>query len=295
MSSHPTFPSPARIPSPRRAPTLLLGGLLAACGVGQGPATAQDTPAEPAPELVTDRPDQTESPAVVPAGFVQVESGFTLTVDEEGIFETRVLEGPGTLVRVGLGHRTELRVGWAGWIEEEVEADDARFGTRTTDGVGDGELGAKVRLREEVGAIPETALLVGVSIPAGDDELSSDRFDPAVRLSFAHTLTERLGLGYNLGMEWSSEPGERGVRETHSRLVYTVALGAPVSERLGAFVEVFGAEPVDAPGGSEVSLDGGFTYLLRPNLQLDLFAGAGLNEGTPDWLAGAGVSYRWPR
>lgn len=297
MSFQRASPSQAPTSASSRLPTILLGGLFAACLAGGGPAAAQDTPIapEPEPELVTDRPDQTESPAVVPAGYVQVESGFTLTRDEEDVFETRVLEGPGTLVRVGLGHRTELRLGWAGWIEEEVETRDRRFGKRTHDGIGDGELGAKVRLRDEAGAIPETALLVGISVPVGDDELSTDRLDPAMRLSFAHTLTERLGLGYNLGVEWSSEPGAEGVRETHSRIVYTVALGTSVTERLGAFVELFGTEPVDAPEDSAVSLDGGFTYLLRPNLQLDLFAGGGLTDDAADWLAGAGVSYRWPR
>ncbi|HSL81901.1 MAG TPA: transporter, partial [Thermoanaerobaculia bacterium] len=167
-------------------------------------------------------------------------------------------------------------------------------GEATVDGAGDAELGAKVRLRGEAGPLPEAALLVGVSLPLGDDDVSSDRYDPSMRLAFAHTLSERLGLGYNLGVEWSSEPGDEGVRETFSRLVYTVALGSAVTDRMGAFVELFGAEPIDAPAGSEVSLDGGFTYLLRPNLQLDLSAGAGLTDHAPDWFVGAGVSFRLP-
>lgn len=278
----------------RRPPELPARALAATCIalLAAGSLPAQDTPPG---ELVTDRPDQTESAAVVAAGYVQVETGFTLTGDEEGAFETRVLEGPGTLVRIGLGHRTELRLGWDGWIEEDVDSGHPRVPNRTTEGIGDGELGAKVRLRDEAGALPEAALLVGVSVPVGDDDFSSDRYDPSMRLAFAHTLTEGLGLGYNLGVAWSSEPGEEGVRETSSRLVYTVALGTSITDRLGAFVELFGAEPVDAPPGSEVSLDGGFTYLLRPNLQLDLSAGAGLDDDTPDWFVGAGVSLRLPR
>lgn len=259
------------------------------------PAMAQDTPVSPAPGLVTDRPDQTESPVAVPAGLVQVESGLTLTVHDAGPYETRIVEGPGTLVRVGLGRRAELRLAWDGWIDEDRDPDDEQLGERTRDGAGDGEVGVKVGLRSEAGAWPETALLVGVSLPVGDGAFSSDRLDPAIRLAFGHTLTERLSLGYNVGVDWSSEPGDEGVRETFSRLVYTVALGTALTERLGAFVELFGVEPVDAPAGSEVSVDGGLTYLLRPNLQLDLSAGAGLNEEAPDAFVGAGVSYRWPR
>jgi hypothetical protein len=239
---------------------------------------------------VTDRPDQTESAAVVPRGYVQVETGVLLTRDEAGGEETETAEGPGTLVRVGLGARTELRLGWQGYVRQEVEPAGPRRETATAEGPGDAELGAKVRLRDEAGRGPEAALLVGVSLPAGDGELTSDRLDPTLLLSLAHTLSDRLSLGYNAGVAWSSEVGE-----TYSHLVYTAAVGIGLTDRLGAFAELFGEEPLDAPGGSVVSADGGFTWLLRPKLQLDAYAGAGLTEEAPDWFAGAGLSLRWPR
>jgi hypothetical protein len=281
---------------------LILGGLLAVtAGLGAaphatGPLRAQDTPAGGPPgELVTDRPDQTESAAVVPRGYVQVETGVLLTRDEAGGEETETAEGPGTLVRVGLGARTELRLGWQGYVRQEVEPAGPRRETATAEGPGDAELGAKVRLRDEAGRGPEAALLVGVSLPAGDGELTSDRLDPTLLLSLAHTLSDRLSLGYNAGVAWSSEVGDQGVRETYSHLVYTAAVGIGLTDRLGAFAELFGEEPLDAPGGSVVSADGGFTWLLRPKLQLDAYAGAGLTEEAPDWFAGAGLSLRWPR
>lgn len=272
---------------PAGAPAATLIAALAA-----GPLTAQDTPPG---ELVTDRPDRTESAAVVAPGYVQVETGVLLTRDEGGGAEVEGVEGPGTLVRIGLGGRTELRLGWGGWVREEVDGAGPRGGTITVDGAADAEVGAKVRLRNEAGRLPEAALLVGVSVPVGDEELTSDRYDPSILLSLAHTLSERLALGYNAGVAWSSAPGETGATETSSHLVYSAALGLGLGERLGAFAELFGEEPIDAPGSSAVSLDGGFTYLLRPNLQLDLFAGAGLTDDAPDWFAGAGVSFRLPR
>lgn len=263
---------------------------LATAALTAGSLAAQDTPPG---ELVTDRPDRTESAAVVAPGYVQVETGVLFTRDEEGAAEVEVVEGPGTLVRIGLGGRTEIRLGWDGWVRQEM-----RFGgggEATVDGAGDAELGAKVRLRDEAGPLPEAALLVGVSLPWGDEELTSDRYDPSILLSLAHTLSERLALGYNAGVAWSSAPGEGGAVETSSHLAWSAALGIGLTERLGAFAELFGEEPIDAPGSSAVSADGGFTWLLRPNLQLDLFAGAGLTDDAPDWLAGAGLSLRLPR
>lgn len=266
--------------------------LVTSLAVAPAPLRPQDTPPE---ELVTDRPDQTESAVVVAPGQVQLETGVLLTRDDAEGASIEAVEGPGTLVRIGLGHRTELRLGWDGYIRQELDLPGPRRETITEEGPGDAELGAKMRLRDETGHLPEAALLVGTSLPVGDETYTSDRLDPSILLSLAHTLTDSLSLGYNAGVEWSSEPTEAGVHETHSRFLYTAALGIGLTDRAGAFLELFGAEPIDAPGGSELSLDGGLTYLLRPNLQLDLAAGAGLTDQAPDGFVGVGVSIRWPR
>ena len=63
--------------------------------VGTGVARAQS------PDMVTDRPDQTESAAVVPRGLLQVETGYLFARDGD-------VDGyavPGTLFRIGLGGR----------------------------------------------------------------------------------------------------------------------------------------------------------------------------------------------
>jgi hypothetical protein len=274
----------------RRSTGWALAGALALAGAG--PA-AQGQVAAP-PELVTDRPDQTESPATVPPGYVQVEAGWLGSRDGRGDARVEREEGPGTLVRLGLVDGVELRLGWEGRVEEKV----GRGGRDRTAGAGDAELGVKVRLGRPPAGAPgptEAALLFGVTLPVGARRLTSDRYDPAFRLAVAHALSDRLDLAANLGMSWSSEPGEAGVRETFSSVDYTVALGRALGGRLGAFVEAFGSLPADAPGGAAHSLDGGLTFQLRPNLQFDLAAGAGLTAEAPDRFLGVGVAVRWPR
>ena len=51
---------------------LLLLALVSILGIAQ----------EETPELITDRPDQTESSSVVPLGALQIETGFTMESDE---------------------------------------------------------------------------------------------------------------------------------------------------------------------------------------------------------------------
>lgn len=263
------------------------------------PAAAQEeADRPPPPELVTDRPDATESAATVPRGLWQLETGALFSTESAGRVEVEVIEAPGTLLRIGLTRSLELRLGWAGWVETELDPAPRRFGGDGVDGAGDAEVGAKLSLWDEAGRRPQAALLASVSVPVGDEGISSERYDPSLLGAFSWTLTDRLSLGTNFGVRWETEPSPTG-DETFANLAASAALGIGLTPRLGAFVELFGSEPLESapgvPGGAAVSADGGFTWLVRPNLQLDLFAGAGITDEADDSFVGAGLSVRWPR
>lgn len=255
-------------------------------------ATAAPAAADDA-ELVTDRPDQTESAIVVPAGTLQVELGGLLTVDETGGDRLEIVEGPGTLVRWGLSSRWELRLAWPGAIDAELRH---ATGRDRLSGAGDPELGAKAELAAlDRGASLDLALLAHVTLPAGDDEVGSPRADPSVRLLGAHELGERIGLGWNAGYETASFEDAAGRVHTLGRFVYTAALGFDLAPRWGAFVELFGDLPASDPAPAAHSLDGGVTFALTPRLQLDLAAGLDLDGDAPDRFVGIGLSFRVPR
>jgi hypothetical protein len=67
--------------------------------------SAAQTPS--VPELVTDRPDFTESSEVVGHRIVQIETGLRV---EQSAAATGQVTTPQVLVRVGLGSRFELRL-----------------------------------------------------------------------------------------------------------------------------------------------------------------------------------------
>jgi hypothetical protein len=240
-------------------------------------------------ELVTDRPDQTESSAVVPPGLVQIEMGWTREV-EDGDLHARSDAMPALLGRIGVARRLELRLGHDGYTWESGFEPEA-------EGLGDAGIGVKVKLWDEgPGWRPDAALIAGTTLPTGEDGFSSERADPAFRFALSHTVSERVSVGYNLGAAWASAPDEAGTIRTESSFEYTATVGFGLTERFGSFIEVFGEAPLSsgAPDAG-ASLDGGLTFLALPNAQLDAAAGVGLSDGASDWFYGLGASVRIPR
>lgn len=242
--------------------------------------------------LITDRPDQTESSAVVDPGFVQLEAGWTYSRRDDGPSRLGSHAVPQILARIGVVNRLEARLGFAGW--QAVRAEGA---TAVVDdqGVGDLELGVKYQLHAGRGAMPSLALLADASLPTGEEAFSSGRVDPSLRLSVAHELTGRVSLGYNVGTRWVTETDQSGFRYTRAETPYTLAFGVSLTERLAVFAESFGSLALDDRGSDTHSLDGGLTLLLTNSAQLDVSGGFGLNTAPDDWFVGLGLAVRFPR
>jgi hypothetical protein len=240
---------------------------------------SQEGPAE----LVTDRPDQTESSGVVPVRHLQIETGFLMSGDRTGQIELRSFAYNTTLLRYGLLENFELRAGLEYRNEKEKLLDMDEI--NAVSGFSPLYLGFKTRIKEEQGWIPEIAFLGGVSLPfTAQQEFRALHPAAIMRFAFSHTLSERFSLGYNLGAEWEAETGPG--------YFYTAALGIGLTEKLGMFVEAFGLFATDAE--NEHLADAGFTWLVLPNLQFDLSGGMGLNEAANDFFISAGLSYRIP-
>lgn len=232
-------------------------------------AHAQDSPAPP--PLVTDRPDQTESSQTVPRNSVQIETGWSMA----GFGGLRSQAFLGTLVRFGAGETAEFRAGFDGVVRTAVGTWEA----------GDFMVGFKQRVYRGEGRIPNVAVLVHAVIPHG-----GGRFLPNAIASLSHELSEKVGMGYNLGVS-AFDAGT----QTELELVYTASVGISVAKQVGMFAEVFGNTPFSDPARNGTSVDGGFTFLLSPRIQLDVSGGAGLTGVASDWFLGAGFAVRVPR
>jgi len=240
---------------------------------------------ESSPEMITDRPDQTESAAVVPSKSVQFETGFVLENDRTNTMELTSYTLNTTLVRIGILKTLELRLGLE--YMRQIEKNLVNDVTSIDQGFSPLSAGFKIKIAEEQGWMPAMAFLAGITLPAtGDKHYRPTYSVPSMRLAFAHTLTERLSLGYNLGAEWNSD-------EPIPSWFYSAALGFALFPKIGVFIESYGFLPEEGKL-SEHLVDAGITYLLTPNFQLDLSAGAGVNPGAYDSFFGAGFSLRLP-
>ncbi len=263
---------------------------LALCCLAPGGLAALQGPGP----LITDRPDQTESAFSVPLGYVQFEAGWGFSHLESTGVQLLTHTVPQALARIGFGHGLEGRIGFAGWNRTETR----EAGGRTVfKGLGDVDLGLKYQIAEALGIRPHIAFMGTVTLPTGGADFGGVRADPSVRLVFANDISERVGVGYNVGATWTSVPSADGAGATKTLVdaLYTVAFGFALTDRVGAFAESFGSFAVSDGAASEHLLDGGFTIMLRDNLQLDMSAGVGLNGAADDWFVGAGLSVRLPK
>lgn len=239
-------------------------------------------PGAKAEPLVTDRPDFTESTETVSPGRLQLEAGYTFTRNEDDR-EHALGE---LLLRVGLWQQVELRLAGNSFVWVDSPEGDAH-------GFEDTSLGVKVKLvdgSERFELIrPSVAFILATTLPTGDDDFGEDTLQPEVKLALAWDHSERLSLGSNLNYAYPSESEDHFHQFSGS-----LALGYALIERWGSYIEYFGFVPESEDGPKASFFNGGITYLINDDLQLDARAGVGVFNGdSPDYFTGLGVSWRW--
>ncbi len=238
---------------------------------------------EEVPELVTDRPDQTESATVIPLKTLQIESGFVMEVNETNLLTNKAFAYNTTLLRYGLLRTLELRMGLA-YLANKIKITETHA-TEDISGWSPLYLGFKVQILKEEG-MPEVAFIAGVELPfVAQEDYKSDYTAGDFRFSVAHSINQHFSVGYNLGVQWDGNTSSPAY-------FYSLVLGANITNKLGAYAEVFGLLP--EVGESAHQFDGGFTYLALDNLQFDVSAGVGLNSSAPDYFISLGLTYRLP-
>lgn len=247
------------------------------------PVFAQDS--NGLPELVTDRPDFTESSNVVGRGIVQLEMGTTFESNTVAGDRDRTMSTPLALARIGVSNRLELRFSTDGYVMDSLRSG---FGQSTMKGQADFEVGAKFVL--STGATTrglQMAVIPMASLPTGSDTMSSGTIDPTVKFTWAKDLPRDFGLSGNYNV---SRIGDELGRYTEHALSFS--LGHDLVGGWGGYWEAYGFMPKGRPGTTAWTANTGITHGIGGNAQIDVEVGRGVTAAAPDWFVGVGVGLR---
>jgi len=208
-------------------------------------------------QIITDRPDQTEASSTIPHKSLQLEVG-TLFLRSGGIQDNFY---PTILWRYGISEKFELRL--------LTEYETVKIGALRNSGISDIQIGTKIQLFKKEDVNTEIAFLSHLIIRTAKTELTNDDLGTINKLSISHSISEKIGVGYNVGYDYF------GIGS--GNLTYSLAVGFSLSEKIGFYIEPFG-QFVEFDNHL-ASFDAGFSYLANNNLQFDISYGTGLNYG----------------
>ena len=209
-------------------------------------------------QIVSDRPDQTESAIVLVNGNFQIESGF--------IFENKKLESEenltilNNLFRIGILKGLEFRVN----TNIITELNDSSESKKVF--FSDLEIGTKIQILNKQSKNTKIAFLTHYIVPSsliGTSE-SSGLIN---RLLISHDISQDYQLSYNIGYN-------KYFNFNYDEIIYTISF-ARSFKKFGIYFEIFGIESINI---SKFNWDTGVTYEVNNNLQIDFAKVKGFNN-----------------
>jgi len=226
--------------------------------------------------LTPDRPGFTNGSDTVAPGRVQIEAGATRTKDASANGGGQATDAPQALIRTGLNDKTELRLTLPDYI----------WPSGGDSGFGDGAVGIRYKFYQSKDGNTKLALTPSLSVPVRSAVTSSGHLDPTLSLNGQTMSGARWSLQSNLILSYPTQNGGRVTDYTAS---------GEVSYALSGLLSVYGDYYYDAPVGGPPSpiADGGFTYRVGKNIQLDIGTGRGLGGNAPVQFYSGGVAVRF--
>lgn len=247
----------------------LLLGLMVPCRR----AAAQDVQ-----NVDPDRPDVTNGTHIVEVGMLQVEFG--------GLYNRSAGSQRDTATP------TTIRVGLTEWLEVRVESDGFLRSNETGPvqmGIGDVQLGAKLRLWADPGGIPVLSIVPEVSLPAASAAkgLGSGQSDWTLTLLTGTDFLKRGHVDVNVGSGLiGAGPGLHRFPQHMGSISTSAEIPGPVTP----YAEFYWYSRQSPGAGHMSALDAGAIYVVNPRFAIDGGVQKGLSVDAPRFSAFAGVS-----
>lgn len=231
-------------------------------------AALADTPA-------FDRPGIAFSTSTLAPGTFTWEQGLPDVTYSDRNGARSTLASATTVVRAGLSSLLEVQLSTA--LLNHLSSNSGN-----ASGIGDSGLAIKAALPIHSTRL-SMAVLGGVGLATGDAAFSND----ATTLNLATTASYALD-------ESSAVAAYAGVSRAKGSdtLTLSPSYGFALNDTWGAYLEA-GATYADGSADQYLA-GGGVTWMVLPTVQLDGYSNFGLNQATPNVIAGVGVSVFFP-
>ncbi|MEJ6572023.1 MAG: transporter [Akkermansiaceae bacterium] len=224
-------------------------------------------------DLEADRPDATESPRTVDAGYFQVESSILgYSRDHSGGMKFDSWSWGETNIKYGLNDSMDLQLVLAPYVREVTRSGGAR---QEDEGVGDITLRLKWNLWGNDEGKTAFAIFPYVKVPSGS-AVSNDKWEGGVILPWATEICEGVGFGMQAEFAYVWDDNDR---DYDIDFLHTAVLGFDVTDRLGLYLEYLGVAG-DHP--YEAYASGGVTFAFTDLFQWDAGVVIGINDAAED-------------
>jgi hypothetical protein len=232
-----------------------------------------------------DRPHLPEASTTVGLGRAVLEAGYTYNTSG-GFFPLNSY--PEALLRIGV---------IADWLEVRL-AQNLTSQTTTNElgvptfisGAQDLQLGVKLALTEQQKCLPESALILQMTVPTGSKDETADRVLPGIHYDCTWEIIKDL-LSVETVVLADGAVDDHG--HTFTSLGHGVTAVYELTKKLEAFGELdsFYAAGDSAP--PQHYFVGGLVYFITPSCEIDIRAGVGLNQHADGYLVGSGFALRY--
>jgi hypothetical protein len=227
-------------------------------------------------DIATDRPDQANTPVLVPKGVLQIETGVIIEKDNTHKQERINYTYNNSLLKFGVNENFEARLA-LGFLGIKQVSDQIPV----RKGFGPVAIGVKIKLAHQGNIWPQAALITNVTLKTGAEEFQPSFTCTDVTLALSHSLGNKLSLSINSGVKWNGDTPE-------AVWLYALSLGYNVTSRLATFVELYGFFP--EAHQADHRADFGITFKILPRLQFDTSGGISISKNSNKLFISTGLS-----
>jgi hypothetical protein len=185
--------------------------------------------------------------------------------------------------RHSVGTPSTLRLGLSEWVEARVSSDgflSAVDPSGTQSGMGNVQIGAKLRLWADPGGVPVLSILPTINVPAASESkgLGSGQADYTVAVLTGTDFLTRGHIDVNYGV---GRIGAGTGLPRFTQHLISWSASAEIPGPVTPYVEGFWFSRQDPDGGRVAALDGGAIYVINPRVALDGGVQIGLTDAAP--------------